>query len=72
MDALLAPLASAAPSTTPAVNTRLAPIPDHPADAAFRRHDPHYVAAARTSCCSGHQVAARRAPRSRARRALPP
>ncbi|WP_432855929.1 amidohydrolase family protein [Amycolatopsis sp. CA-161197] len=52
VDDLLAPFTSV--PTTAAVNPRLAPVPDHPANAAFWWHDPHYVAAARTSCCSGH------------------
>lgn len=51
VDELLAPFASAS-STAPA-SARLAPVPDHPDNAAFWWHDPRYVESARTSCCTG-------------------
>ncbi|MDT8913100.1 amidohydrolase family protein [Amycolatopsis sp. PS_44_ISF1] len=52
VDELLAPFETAAPAIAP--SRRLRPVPDHPANARFWWHDPHYVASARTSCCSGH------------------
>ncbi|MFB9927997.1 amidohydrolase family protein [Amycolatopsis halotolerans] len=51
VDELLAPFASAG-SAAPA-SARLTPVPDQPDNAAFWWHDPHYVASARTSCCTG-------------------
>lgn len=51
VDELLAPFAE--PVAGIAANRVLAPVPDHPANAAFWWHDPHYVAHSRHSCCTG-------------------
>lgn len=52
VDDLIGPFESVRPAAPASV--RLDPVPGHPANAAFWWHDPHYVAAARTSCCTGH------------------
>ncbi|QUQ64827.1 amidohydrolase family protein [Kutzneria sp. CA-103260] len=51
VDDLLKPYAT--PTADVAANRMLAPVPDHPANAEFWWHDPHYVAHSRHSCCSG-------------------
>jgi hypothetical protein len=54
VDGLLAPFAE---SPTPAAasaaaNRTLRPVPDHPANARYWWHDPHYVRESRHSCCA--------------------
>ena len=51
VDDLLKPFAS--PPKGIAASPMLAPVPDHPSNAAFWWHDPHYVADSRHSCCVG-------------------
>jgi Tol biopolymer transport system component len=51
VDELLAPFAVPAPSAV--ANRVLAPVPDHPGNAGYWWHDPHYVAASRNACCAG-------------------
>jgi hypothetical protein len=51
VDDLLKPFA--VQSTGIAANRVLAPVPEHPSNAAFWWHDPHYVAHSRHSCCIG-------------------
>jgi Tol biopolymer transport system component len=51
VDELLAPFARPTPAST--ANTILPPVPDHPANAGYWWHDPHYVADSRHSCCTG-------------------
>jgi Tol biopolymer transport system component/cytosine/adenosine deaminase-related metal-dependent hydrolase len=57
VDDLLAPFAGA-PAHAPAgaapaaANRMLAPVPDHPSNARFWWHDPHYVRESRHSCCA--------------------
>ncbi|MGC9668787.1 amidohydrolase family protein [Planosporangium sp. 12N6] len=51
VDELLAPFAQ--PRALAAVaNTVVEPVPDHPANARYWWHDPHYVAESRHSCCA--------------------
>ncbi|GII24475.1 amidohydrolase family protein [Planosporangium mesophilum] len=51
VDELLAPFTQ--PRTMAAVaNPVLDPVPDHPGNAAYWWHDPHYVADSRHSCCA--------------------
>jgi Tol biopolymer transport system component len=51
VDDLLEPFAAAQPST---VTNRLLPrVPDHPSNAAYWWHDPHYVEESRHACCAG-------------------
>jgi Tol biopolymer transport system component len=49
VDELLAPFATA--TATVPTSALLTPVPDHPANADYWWHDPHYVAASRHSCC---------------------
>ena len=51
VDDLLKPFAP--PPKEIAASPMLAPVPDHPSNAAFWWHDPHYVADSRHSCCVG-------------------
>jgi len=51
VDDLLKPYA--APTAGIAANRMVAAVPDHPSNAEFWWHDPHYVAHSRHSCCSG-------------------
>ena len=51
VDDLLKPFAT--PAKSIAASRMLAPVPAHPANAAFWWHDPHYVAGSRHSCCTG-------------------
>lgn len=48
---LLAPFTTAAPAVRP--SAVLSPVPDHPGNSRYWWHDPHYVATARSSCCTG-------------------
>jgi hypothetical protein len=51
VDDLLAPFTRPVAGIAP--NRALPPVPDHPANAAYWWHDPHYVAHSRHSCCTG-------------------
>ena len=48
---LLAPFEQAAPKISP--SRTLAPVPAHPANAAYWWHDPHYIEEGAHSCCTG-------------------
>jgi hypothetical protein len=51
VDGLLAPFVTA---TAAVAESALLPrVPDHPANAQYWWHDPHYVADARHACCLG-------------------
>jgi Tol biopolymer transport system component len=51
MPGLLAPFTTAAPAVRPSAVR--SPVPAHPGNKRYWWHDPHYVAAARYSCCAG-------------------
>lgn len=54
VDDLLAPFAAGAEHTEAAPAGRTLPrLPDHPANAKYWWHDPHYVEESRHSCCAG-------------------
>jgi Tol biopolymer transport system component len=49
VDDLLAPFATTASAST---STMLPPIPDHPANATYWWHDPHYLEESKHACCA--------------------
>ncbi|MBB5897752.1 amidohydrolase family protein [Kutzneria kofuensis] len=51
VDDLLKPFAASSTGVT--ANRIVAPVPDHPSNAAFWWHDEHYVAHSRHACCTG-------------------
>ncbi|GAA1809910.1 amidohydrolase family protein [Planosporangium flavigriseum] len=53
VDELLAPFGTATRTAAAVTTTVLEPVPDHPANAGYWWHDPHYVRESRHSCCAG-------------------